>query len=457
VIPINWELNKSLTEVSENNKARILANRAMARTLLAPDKTTKLAPGLEVLPRVDLPPASVNLNEAILKRSFDLQHSSKSSPLSPADQQAAKAISKVLTNADLYNKVHLNNFHSRYGNRNRFTPPGGAEIVVSAQSLKSTSVDSLIARDTGAAEQSSRTPIKVSGHQAILVRSTELFDKNTPMNVVSAYVEDSDHVLHKYTLIYNDGDPRSMEHEKAFEQVLASAEFKKPTAMLKKLDLKPSADGESDIVQPINPIGATLIKPVIRASQINEFLSKQYENRKKDHPGKPRPGLDKWGEGFLAYAKQFCVDPKLIVAIAGAETQFGYTPKFANNAWNWFFRGPEGKPSDMVSYEEGIKRVSNGMRIYANRYALDTVEEIGERYCKEGCEHWVSNVSSFLQTLNALGNGNPAPEEQCPLPTTVSVKSPSKEKLKPTVQESKGYSFSLLVDWLKKWWKRITA
>src|SRR5690348_14565124 len=65
--------------------------------------------------------------------------------------------------------------------------------------------------------------------------------------------------------------------------------------------------------------------------QIDSFLTD------KRTPTKPLAGM---GEDFVSLGSQYGVDPRLIVAISGAESSFGAHVCTQSNAWNWFWEGP---------------------------------------------------------------------------------------------------------------------
>ncbi len=130
------------------------------------------------------------------------------------------------------------------------------------------------------------------------------------------------------------------------------------------------------------------------AAQIGDYLA-----RKKS----PMVGL---GESFSNYGRAYNVEPRLIVAIAGAETGFGRHVCADKNSWNWFYRRncPE---SPFPTYEAGLERVTRFMRLsYINR-GYDSIQLIRSKYCAAGCENWVGLVSRFYGEMPA--NALPAP------------------------------------------------
>src|SRR5689334_19737897 len=51
-----------------------------------------------------------------------------------------------------------------------------------------------------------------------------------------------------------------------------------------------------------------------------------------------RSPLSGLGASFSGYGRDYNVDPRLVVAIAGAETTFSGHVCVEKNAWNWFYR-----------------------------------------------------------------------------------------------------------------------
>ena len=134
------------------------------------------------------------------------------------------------------------------------------------------------------------------------------------------------------------------------------------------------------------------------AAQIDAFLSVH---------GSPMTGT---GATFVAAGREHGVDPAFLVAITGAETSFGQLLYAENgdqctyNAFNWFY-GPTWPQSDFGSWDEAIGRVAEGLagELYYG-VGLYSVQAIAPKYCPDGTDNWISNVTSFMTQLG----GNPA-------------------------------------------------
>ena len=143
-------------------------------------------------------------------------------------------------------------------------------------------------------------------------------------------------------------------------------------------------------------------------AQIDAYLA-----RKKS----PMGGM---GESFSTYAREYNVDPRLLVAIAGAETTFGGHVCAERNSWNWFYRRncPQ---SPFPTYQAGLERVAKFMRLsYLNR-GYDSIELIRYKYCATGCDHWIPLVSAFYREMpsqGAVASPLPPPAAISPVPVS---------------------------------------
>jgi hypothetical protein len=112
------------------------------------------------------------------------------------------------------------------------------------------------------------------------------------------------------------------------------------------------------------------------------------------------------GSVFFSSGVTYNVDPRLIVAISGAETTFGTNWGLCSpasfNAWSWFYNTSGANPctnSTFSSYADGIQTVTSGIRRrYLNRN-VNTIPNIGALYCGSGCGSWIPTVTSVYTTL----------------------------------------------------------
>ncbi|MCW2926805.1 MAG: conjugal transfer protein [Thermoleophilia bacterium] len=122
--------------------------------------------------------------------------------------------------------------------------------------------------------------------------------------------------------------------------------------------------------------------------------------------GSPMTGQ---GAALMASGQRWQVDPRLLVAIAGAESSFGAVTCGPNNAWGW---ACPNDPADFGSWADGIDTVTRGLRGYYLDEGRTSVALIQQKYCPVGAandptglnSHWRANVTKFLLELG----GNPA-------------------------------------------------
>ena len=161
------------------------------------------------------------------------------------------------------------------------------------------------------------------------------------------------------------------------------------------------------------------------AAQIDDFLALHQS---------PMVGA---GDTFVAAGQANGVDPAFLIAIAGAESSFGqflYSKdgdQCTFNAFNWFY-GPTWPQSDFSSWDEAISRVAAGLSggLYYGD-GLYSVDAIAPRYCPDGTDDWIRNVSLFMAALG----GDPADTRLPEGPSSPSVAPPSAAKPVPVVLE----------------------
>lgn len=122
--------------------------------------------------------------------------------------------------------------------------------------------------------------------------------------------------------------------------------------------------------------------------------------------GSPMAGQ---GAAFMASGQRWRVDPRLLVAIAGAESNFGQVTCGPNNAWGW---ACPNDPADFGTWADGIDTVTRGLREYYLDEGRTSVTLIHQKYSPVGAandptglnSNWPRNVTKFLLELG----GNPA-------------------------------------------------
>ncbi len=111
------------------------------------------------------------------------------------------------------------------------------------------------------------------------------------------------------------------------------------------------------------------------------------------------------GRSFYEEGVRNGVDPAFLVAVSGAESDFGRYLFFAgaqtagHNAFNWFF-APTRAGSAFVDWREAIATVAAGLRgpLYygAGRYSVGAIAPV---YCPQGTQAWIDNVTVYLLDL----------------------------------------------------------
>ena len=122
------------------------------------------------------------------------------------------------------------------------------------------------------------------------------------------------------------------------------------------------------------------------AVQIDDYLRSK---------GSPLAGQ---GFAFEARGREFDVDPRLMVAIAGAESTFGKNGSCATQRKNaWGYGG--GWPScwNFDTWDAAIRQTTWQIRQYRDVRNLHNINAIGKTWCGSGCTYWESNVRTFYR------------------------------------------------------------
>jgi len=148
--------------------------------------------------------------------------------------------------------------------------------------------------------------------------------------------------------------------------------------------------------------GAGAVAGPVSAAMLDAYLASK---------GSPMAGH---GASFIASGQRWRVDPRLAVAISGAESNFGNILCGPNNAWGW---SCPNSPGEFDTWDQGIETITRGLRNYYLDEGRTSVALIQQKWAPSGAandptglnNHWVTNVSKFLGELGgspvAVGPG----------------------------------------------------
>ena len=104
------------------------------------------------------------------------------------------------------------------------------------------------------------------------------------------------------------------------------------------------------------------------------------------------------GARILAVAKAYDLDPRLLVALSGAESRFGLDTKAAFNALGIMHHG---KHIPFPSYEDAFKSIAISLNNPANGYNLTSSTTIYGHYCFGLCGRGLHNLTTFMNEQQA--------------------------------------------------------
>lgn len=139
--------------------------------------------------------------------------------------------------------------------------------------------------------------------------------------------------------------------------------------------------------------GAGTAAPMsVTAAELDSYLASQ---------GSPMAGQ---GAAFVASGAVWKMDPRLLVAIAGAESSFGKITCGPFNAWGY---GCPNNPFGWSSWADAIDTVTKGLRTNYLGEGRTSVALIQQKYAPSGASndpnglnnYWVTNVSRFYREL----------------------------------------------------------
>ena len=169
---------------------------------------------------------------------------------------------------------------------------------------------------------------------------------------------------------------------------------------------------------------AMALIPLAAWAQDLSFDNSPNSDQVKEYLTKKKSDLAGAADKFVEEGRTWNVDPRLIMAIAGAETTFAKHLCGKNNAWNWFHK-KTCKPSEFATFEEGIQTVTKWMRRSYIQRGYNTIPMIRTRYCAEGCDNWVKLVTLFHDEIPAGSSSAPVLTPVPPKPTAAPRPTPS--------------------------------
>ena len=104
---------------------------------------------------------------------------------------------------------------------------------------------------------------------------------------------------------------------------------------------------------------------------------------------------------FIKEADRLGLDWKLVAAISGNESYFGwYVPDNSFNGWGWGVWTGTSYGENFRNWEEGITAVSEGLKQDYIDEGLKTVDQIGQKYAAD--PEWSWKVQHFMEDIEAF-------------------------------------------------------
>ena len=118
------------------------------------------------------------------------------------------------------------------------------------------------------------------------------------------------------------------------------------------------------------------------------------------------------GANFMQVGARYGLDPRLLIALAGAETGFGANvTRGANNAWNWLYNG---RKSPFDTWLSGMTSVAKGLTKPTSIYDMTSAQTFYLLHYCHGpkCPTGLRDLEGFMREMggdpNALGYPQPA-------------------------------------------------
>jgi hypothetical protein len=106
------------------------------------------------------------------------------------------------------------------------------------------------------------------------------------------------------------------------------------------------------------------------------------------------------GNKLIEAGRKYDIDPRLVAAVAGAETSLGNNVCTPFNAWNWFYK-QTCPPSKFSSYDEAIENVTKYLRHNYINKGYTSLALIRAKYCTSDCENWIPLATKFREEMSA--------------------------------------------------------
>lgn len=130
--------------------------------------------------------------------------------------------------------------------------------------------------------------------------------------------------------------------------------------------------------------------PNLSSAFLNDYLTR------KNSPMKDQ------GQNYMEVCEQYDIDPRFLVALSGAESQFGANITWGrNNAWNWGWNQKSRHNSPFDSWRSGMVSVAKNLRKDTTLYDLSTTSTMYGHYCNGDCTKGSTNLHTFMAELGA--------------------------------------------------------
>ena len=108
------------------------------------------------------------------------------------------------------------------------------------------------------------------------------------------------------------------------------------------------------------------------------------------------------GQNYMEVCQQYDIDPRFLIALSCAETQFGLNITWGRfNAWNWGWNTRHQHNSPFDSWRSGMTSVAKNLRKETSLYDLSSVATMYSLYCKGDCTKGRRNIHTVMAEFGA--------------------------------------------------------